>query len=135
MPLTRDQAIEIARRWAAAQGAGGPGSDQQYYYLPTSTTVGTWVPHEWVIDALIEASAGEPDTLHSALYAAIDRWIAATARRLKDDLDYATLEITLTDPGGDDDGTLHVDFKLEEKTSFTSERWNHGGGRVPGVEY
>jgi hypothetical protein len=132
MPLTRDQAIEIARRAALAQETRQPAT---HGYLPTPTNVSSWTPHDWVVDALIEASAGPPGTLHHELYSVIDRWIAATAPRMRDELDYAVLKITLDDPGGDDDGTLHVDYRVEEETSFTSERWNHGGGRVLGVEY
>jgi hypothetical protein len=87
-----------------------------------------------------QAAAREPteaagDTLVSKLHAVIDRWVSLTAPRLQGELDYATIKITLSDPGGDDDGTLVVDYRVEEETSFDSERWNHGGGRVPGVEY
>lgn len=81
------------------------------------------------------ATSPDEPTLVERLHAVIDRWVALNAPRLKDELDYATIEITIDDPGGLDDGTLHVDYRVEEKTSFQSERWNHGGGCVPGVEY
>jgi hypothetical protein len=129
MPLTRDQAVEIARRAALARQG-------EHNYLPVPTTVDRWMPHEWVIDAIVEASAGTPGTVVAELHEVVDRWVQRTAPRLKDDqLDYATIKLTLNGPGADDDGTLYVDFTVEEETSFTSERCNHGGGRVPGVEY
>ena len=120
--MTRDEAIAIARRHFAAKhnptGYGGP-----------------FDLHDWVIDAIMDASNPDPTTLCGQLHAAVDRWVKDSAPRLRDEIDFAALKITISDPGGDDDGTLTVDFRLEEESCFTSEKCNRGGGRVPGVEY
>lgn len=122
--MTRDEAIEIARR--AATGPNRP----SYHAEP-------FQPHEWVVDAILAGAAAgaEPDTLRGKLHAVVDRWLGLHATRLKDELDYAMIKISIHDPGGDDDGTLYLDFTIEEENAFTSEQWNHGGGRVTGATF
>jgi hypothetical protein len=54
--MTRDQAIDIARRRAL-------NSRDTHAYLPvTQADAATWMPHEWVIDAILWA-AGFPVSL------------------------------------------------------------------------
>lgn len=48
--MTRDEAIELARRRAL-------NSLDTYAYLPvTDADAATWMPHEWVIDAIMAAA-------------------------------------------------------------------------------
>lgn len=52
--MTRDQAIELARRKSLNSGEG-------HAYLPvTNEDAQAWMPHEWVIDAILAASEVAP---------------------------------------------------------------------------
>ena len=64
--MTRDQAIEIARREALRSREG-------HSYLPVNAD--TWMPHEWVIDAILAASEVGPTEVD--LWAEIHRLRAA----------------------------------------------------------
>lgn len=51
--MTRDEAIEIARQRAFAAGERG-----DHEYLPrTAEQTKTWMPHEWVVEAIMDAGA------------------------------------------------------------------------------
>lgn len=61
--MTRDQAIDIARRRAL-------NSKDTHAYLPvTDDDAKAWMPHEWVIDAIQAASEAERKSLSRRLQA------------------------------------------------------------------
>lgn len=50
--MERDEAVEIARQRALASGERG-----DHEYLPrTPEQAKTWMPHEWVIEAIMDAA-------------------------------------------------------------------------------
>lgn len=66
--MTRDQAIQMARDSAMK-------SQEGHKYLPINAD--TWMPHEWVIDAILAASETAPTEVD--LWAEIHRLRAAVA--------------------------------------------------------
>lgn len=103
-------------------------------------TRGRWVA-EWAVgksasavekqDVVVE---GDPPlrNLADMLCDKIRAWVARMAPRIteKDGVDYASIEITLLQPGGDDDGTLMLEARIEEKCTTDDL-----DGRVEGVKF
>lgn len=54
-PISRDEAVYIARRAAMAHEAKGLGPGRAPHYLAGASEPG-WQPHEWVIDAVVAAA-------------------------------------------------------------------------------
>lgn len=74
----------------------------------------------------------EEDTLEHKLHTRVSAWLKRTAPQMQDeDLDYATIKLTILQPSSEDDGTLHLEFKVEEESHFDTDG---SGGRVPGVK-
>lgn len=73
----------------------------------------------------------EGDTIEQKMHAHVSAWLKRTAPRLKiEGLDYATIKLTILQPSSEEDGTLYLDYRLEEESHFESDG---SGGRVPGV--
>lgn len=53
--MTREEAIEMCRARALAARQRG---DAQEYLPSTPAEADTWLPHEWVIEAVLDASSG-----------------------------------------------------------------------------
>jgi hypothetical protein len=70
----------------------------------------------------------ENRTLEAKLVEKLKAWLQRAGPMVRDECDFASLTITLMQPGWDDDGTLHLEAKLEEE--YTSDEL---GGAVPGV--
>lgn len=85
--------------------------------------------------AVPEMNTPEP-TLEEQLHKVVSTWLARVAPKLRDEsFDYASIKIRLTFPQGDDDGKLYLDYAVEEKSHFSSEADNAGGGSVPSVDF
>lgn len=74
----------------------------------------------------------EPETndLIQQLQRRVAEWVRIAAPRIRDETCCAKLEIVLCQPQGEDDGTLYLDFRIDE--TITGE---DGGGRVEGMQF
>lgn len=74
----------------------------------------------------------EPETndLIQQLQKRVADWVRTAAPRIRDETCSAKLEIVLCQPQGDNDGTLYLDFRIDETITDAE-----GGGRVEGVQF
>jgi len=73
------------------------------------------------------------DTLVAQLHAEVDKFVERSAPRLQDDLDCAVLKIRLAMPQGEEDGTLFLEYALDEETISAGR--DGQGGTVPGRKF
>lgn len=74
-------------------------------------------------------SDSTPD-LAETLRRYVTAWIDRVAPRIRDEMALAKLEIVLSQPQGEEDGTLYLEFAIDE--TVTSDR---SGGRVTGQRF
>lgn len=72
----------------------------------------------------------ESHDLAEALRRYVTDWIARSAPRIRDEMCVARLEIRLQMPQGEDDGTLYLDYAIDETITADS-----AGGRVTGLQF
>lgn len=71
----------------------------------------------------------DPD-LAERLRRYVTDWVNRVAPRIRDEMALAKLEIVLSQPQGEDDGTLYLDFTIDE--TVTADR---SGGRATGHRF
>lgn len=120
-----DAEIGRARYSAARRLVGIPVDDY-------ARKASDWAYNDYLaVHALLQRTpppAAEP-TLEDQLRHKLHKWLARTAPLVRDEMDYAKFTVTISSPQSEDDGTLYLDFAIEEKSGINDGE----GGRVPGV--
>lgn len=75
------------------------------------------------------ATPNEPD-LAESLRGYITAWVERVGPRIRDEMCVAAITIRLDQPQGEDDGTLYLDYTIDE--TITADR---SGGRVTGQRF
>lgn len=75
------------------------------------------------------ATPNEPD-LAESLRGYITAWVERVAPRIRDEMCVAAITIRIDQPQGEDDGTLYLDYTIDE--TITADR---SGGRVTGQRF
>jgi hypothetical protein len=72
----------------------------------------------------------DADDLAESLSRYITSWVARVAQRCRDEMCVASITIRLDQPQGEEDGTLYLDYTIDE--TITADR---SGGRVTGQRF
>lgn len=136
------QLRELARRWQSAVAADadryGPiGAELQSHRSACAAELLALLDSLPALPTAIaperEAKIVDPldkDDLTSALTDYVAAWVDRVAPRIRDEMALAKLEIVLTQPQSEEDGTLYLDFSIDE--TVTADR---SGARVTGHRF
>lgn len=83
-----------------------------------------------LLDSLPAPASPVADDLGGLLGRYVAGWVVRSALRIRDEMCVAKLEIRLLMPQGEDDGTLYLDYTIDETITADS-----AGGRVTGLRF